>query len=89
MLVLVGGLALVAAYYLLSALEVGKIGAPGDFGGGLILLTCFLITAVGVGSVVRDVYRSRRPAPQRGWPAPAESANLMGLSEPAADPPVV
>lgn len=55
MLVLVIGLGLVALYYLLSALEVGKVGAPTDIGGGLIALVGFIAVGIGVLMIVRDL----------------------------------
>jgi len=57
-LVLLAGLAVVAAYYLLSALEIGKIGAPTDIGGGLIALAGYVITGIGVFMIARDICRA-------------------------------
>ncbi len=59
-LVLVVGLTMVALYHLLSALEVGKIGAPTDIGGGLIVLVGYLTVGIGVVLVVRDLRRARQ-----------------------------
>lgn len=60
MLVLVVGLTMVALYHLLSALEVGKIGAPTDIGGGLIVLVGYLTVGIGVVLVVRDLRHARQ-----------------------------
>ena len=53
------GLALVALYYVLAALEVGKIGAPTDIGGGLIPLVGYVLIIVGLVKGTR-VLRARR-----------------------------
>ena len=54
------GLALVALYYVLAALEVGKIGAPTDIGGGLIpLVGYYVLIMVGLVKGTR-VLRARR-----------------------------
>ncbi len=60
MLVLAVGLAMVAVYHLLSALEVGEIGAPTDIGGGLIVLVGYLTVGIGGVMVVRDLRRARQ-----------------------------
>lgn len=59
MVVMLSGLAFVAVYYLLSAFEIGKIGAPSDIGGGLILLAGYVITSLGVILIGRDLIRRR------------------------------
>jgi len=56
---LLTGVLLVAAYFLLSGLEVGKLGAETDIGGGLLLLLGYVLTAVGVVLVVRDLLHHR------------------------------
>lgn len=63
MLVLGIGLGLAALYHLLSALEVGKIGAPTDIGGGLIALVGYITVGMGVLMIVRDL---RGSATERG-----------------------
>jgi len=57
------GVALVAAYAVLRALDVGKIGDPTDIGGGLILLVGYAVTGVGVLMLVVDVVRRRSHRP--------------------------
>lgn len=42
------GAVLVVIYHVLAALEVGKIGAPTDIGGGLILLAGYVLIVAGV-----------------------------------------
>lgn len=59
LLVFVVGLAVTALYYVLDALDVGKVGAPTDIGGGLNALVGYLTVGVGVLKVVRDLCRSR------------------------------
>lgn len=57
-LVLVVGLAVVGLYYVLRAMEVGKIGAPTDIGGGLIALVGYITVAVGLVMILVDIRRS-------------------------------
>ena len=45
--VVAAGVALVGLYYVLGALEIGKIGAPSDIGGGLIPLTGYILIIAG------------------------------------------
>jgi len=59
MVVLLSGLAVVAVYYLLSTFEIGKIGAPSDIGGGLIVLVGYVITGLGLILIGRDLIRRR------------------------------
>jgi hypothetical protein len=56
---LLAGLVVVAAYFLLSTFEIGKVGAETDIGGGLILLTGYALTAGGVLMVARDLWHRR------------------------------
>ena len=60
---LLAGLGVVAAYFLLSTFEVGKIGAEADIGGGLILLIGYALTAAGVVMVARDLWHRRSTRP--------------------------
>jgi hypothetical protein len=50
---------LVAAYFALKLLDVGKIGDPTDIGGGVILLVGYALTAVGAVLIARDFLRYR------------------------------
>jgi hypothetical protein len=59
LITLLAGVALVVVYATLRALDVGKIGAPTDIGGGLILLVGYGVTGVGVVMIVLDVVRHR------------------------------
>lgn len=59
LLVLAVGLAIVALWFVLKALEIGGIGQATDIGGGLILLLGYAITTWGVAWVITDVVRGR------------------------------
>lgn len=55
------GVTLVLLYWVLAGLEVGKIGAPTDIGGGAILLAAYALSLVGaVGILVSWLDRRRR-----------------------------
>jgi hypothetical protein len=56
---LLAGIALVAVYFALKLLDVGKIGDPTDIGGGGILGVGYAVTAVGVVLLGRDYLRYR------------------------------
>lgn len=57
MLTLFAGVVLVALYFVLRLLDVGKVGDPTDIGGGFILLAGYALTAVGAVLIGRDVLR--------------------------------
>jgi len=57
--VFLAGVVLVASYFVLSGLDVGKIGDPTDIGGGLILLAGYVLTAVGAVRIGVDLVRHR------------------------------
>ncbi len=59
LLVLVAGLAVIALYLVLRALQIGKIGQPTDIGGGAILLLGYIVTIVGLVWVITDIFRGR------------------------------
>lgn len=54
------GIATIAVYYALSALGIGKVGAPTDIGGGLMLLFGYLAGSIGLIWLVIRIAR-RRP----------------------------
>jgi uncharacterized membrane protein YgdD (TMEM256/DUF423 family) len=56
---LLAGVILVAAYFALKLLDVGKIGDPTDIGGGVILLVGYALTAIGAVLIARDFLRYR------------------------------
>lgn len=58
-LVLVVGLGIVGLYFVLKALEVGKIGQPTDIGGGLIVVLGYAVTAWGLAWVITEMARGR------------------------------
>ena len=60
-LTLVAGLAVIGLYSVLRALEVGKIGAPTDIGGGVIALVGYIVTGVGAFLVVATSYAGGVP----------------------------
>jgi hypothetical protein len=62
LLTLLAGVVLVALYFVLRLLDVGKIGDPTDIGGGFIVLAGYVLTAVGAVLIGRDVlwHRSGR-----------------------------
>jgi len=53
------GALLFVVYHVLKAFEVGKIGAPSDIGGGLILLLAYGLLAVGVVGLLVAFRRGR------------------------------
>ena len=55
--VLLAGVLVIAAYWVLAALTT--IGDPTDIGGGLILLTGYLVTAAGLLLVGHDLWEAR------------------------------
>jgi len=57
--VVAAGAALVGLYYVLGALEIGKIGAPSDIGGGLIPLTGYILILAGSLKTVAVLLRRR------------------------------
>ena len=59
LLVLVVGLAVVALYFVLQALPIGKIGQPTDIGGGGILYLGYVTTIGGLAWVITDMIRGR------------------------------
>ena len=56
---LLTGVLAVAVYFVLRGLEIGKIGAETDIGGGLLLLVGYVLTALGVVLVGRDLLHRR------------------------------
>ncbi len=58
--ILLGGLALVGLYAVLSGFHIGEIGAPTDIGGGLILLIGYVLITVALARLAADVLRGRR-----------------------------
>jgi hypothetical protein len=59
LLTLLAGIVLIAVYFALRVLDVGKIGDPTDIGGGAILVVGYAVTAVGVVLLGRDYLRYR------------------------------
>jgi len=59
LLVLIVGLAIVALYFVLRALQIGKIGQPTDIGGGAIVLLGYIVTIGGLVWVITDMTRGR------------------------------
>ncbi len=59
LLVLIVGLAVVALYFVLRALQIGKIGQPTDIGGGGILYLGYVTTIGGLVWVITDMIRGR------------------------------
>ncbi len=59
LLVLIVGLAVVALYFVLRALQVGPIGQPSDIGGGGILYLGYVTTIGGLAWVITDMIRGR------------------------------
>jgi amino acid transporter len=59
LLVLIVGLAIVALYFVLRALQIGKIGQPTDIGGGAIVLLGYIVTIGGLEWVITDMIRGR------------------------------
>ncbi len=59
LLVLIVGLAIVALYFVLRALQIGKIGQPTDIGGGAIVLLGYIVTIGGLVWVITDMIRGR------------------------------
>jgi len=57
LLVLIVGLAVVALYFVLRALQVGPIGQPSDIGG--ILYLGYVTTIGGLAWVITDMIRGR------------------------------
>jgi len=53
------GLAIVALYFVLRALQIGKIGQPTDIGGGGILYLGYVTTIGGLAWVITDMIRGR------------------------------
>lgn len=53
------GLAAVVLYFVLRALQVGKIGQPTDIGGGGILLLGYIVTIGGLAWVITDMVHGR------------------------------
>ena len=59
LLVLGVGFAIVVLYFVLKALQVGKIGQPTDIGGGAIVLLGYIVTIGGLAWVITDMVRGR------------------------------
>lgn len=54
------GILFIVAYFVLDLFDVGKIGAPTDIGGGLILLAGYVLIAIAlVMGVIELVHRKR------------------------------
>jgi len=56
---LLTGVLVVAVYFVLRGLEIGKIGAETDIGGGMLLLMGYVLTALGAVLVGRDLLHHR------------------------------
>lgn len=59
LLVLAVGLGLIVLYFVLRALQVGKIGQPTDIGGGGILLLGYIVTIGGLAWIITEMVRGR------------------------------
>ena len=57
---LLTGVLLVVLHAVLSGLQVGKIGAETDIGGGLVVLLGYVLTGIGMVLVGRDLLHHRR-----------------------------